>query len=148
MDGATLAAHRDAIYSRRMLARLLITPSWIVSLHARRFYTISAVFAVLLLPTVFVLVATNTFRPDLASELRLLAQILLVPLVAGAAILWVAMWYFWFSFDDSSAGNRTIWFFVMFGLAWIGAQLYFWVVYRAATRKESSSTMNATAASC
>ena len=61
-----------------------------------------------------------------------LAFIVLAPFVIigwlAVATLWVAMWYFWLSFDKNSSGRKFAWFVVLM-LAPLGTLIYFFAVY-------------------
>jgi len=60
----------------------------------------------------------------------LTVRLLLWPGILGTATLSVAMWYFWFSFDDSSWIKKAIWFFPLYFLLALGPALYYFFVYR------------------
>ena len=55
---------------------------------------------------------------------------LLYPEMAGAAVLWIGMWYFWFGFDSSHYFKKAIWFVLLGFLAPFGTILYYFFVYR------------------
>jgi hypothetical protein len=60
----------------------------------------------------------------------LLVKILLWPGVLGTGTLAVAMWYFWFTFDQSQWMKKTCWFLLLvLGLA-LGPMLYYFFAYR------------------
>jgi energy-converting hydrogenase Eha subunit G len=112
---------------------LPITRGWMVSRRAQRVYFCCAIanlylFAVLL----------GTFSAMAASGVVFLAdhsaaplvRILLWPGVVGAGILAIAMWYFWFSFDQSYWTKKACWFVVLIlGLA-LGPVIYYFFAYR------------------
>jgi hypothetical protein len=111
---------------------LPINRSWLFSLTAQRIYFVSALLALALTATLMGVhmamrvAGTRTLTRDAASVIRAL----LYPEVLGMAILWAAMWYFWFGFDRSHYFKRTIWFFLLFFVAPFGPLLYYFVVYR------------------
>jgi hypothetical protein len=110
---------------------LPITASWIVSRRAQRLYCGCAIanaglfrglvgMQVVLIPWSF-----NRF-----GIANLLVKAVLWPCIVGTAILWVAMWYFWFTFDRSGWVKRALWFAVMcLGFA-LGPPLYYIFGYR------------------
>jgi len=111
---------------------LPISRSWLFSLSARRIYLASALLALAYLATLVGVDAAMTasgisvLTPPAAS----LVRTLLYPEILGTALLWIAMWYFWFSFDRSNYLKRAIWFLVLFLFAPFGSALYYFVVYR------------------
>jgi RsiW-degrading membrane proteinase PrsW (M82 family) len=69
------------------------------------------------------------------SPFRHLAVRILIGAVGGAAawfgiILSKGMWTFWKEYDRSSAGVKTIWFWVMTICLWFGSAAYYHLVYR------------------
>jgi hypothetical protein len=111
---------------------LPITRGWLFSLTAQRIYFASAVLALALIATLvgvhmaMTAAGTRSLIPPASSVVR----ILLYPEVVGAAVLWVAMWYFWFAFDSSHYLKRAAWFLMLFLLAPFGPVLYYFFVYR------------------
>jgi hypothetical protein len=57
-------------------------------------------------------------------------QVLLWPGIAGAALLSIAMWYFWFGFDNSGWLKKAIWFVPLYLFILIGPAFYYFFVYR------------------
>jgi len=55
---------------------------------------------------------------------------LLYPEIAGVAVLWIGMWYFWFGFDSSHYFKKAMWFVLLGFLAPFGTILYYFFVYR------------------
>lgn len=114
---------------------LPITRSWLVSSTAQRIYIVSALLVVALLAT---LIGVNAAM--VASGARVLApsasavvRVLLFPEIAGEAVLWVAMWYFWFTFDRPHYLKRAAWFVLLFLVAPFGTVAYYFFVYRRRT---------------
>jgi hypothetical protein len=58
--------------------------------------------------------------------------------VAGAALLWVAMWYFWFSVDSSHFLKKAGWFVALFFIAPLGPVLYYFFVFRCYPREPNA----------
>jgi hypothetical protein len=118
---------------------LPIHRSWLFSLTAQRIYFVSALLTSALTATLMGVhmamraAGTTALTRDAASVIRML----LYPEVVGTAVLWAAMWYFWFGFDRSDYFRRAIWFFLLFFLAPFGPLLYYFVVYR---RRVSAQT--------
>ena len=69
---------------------------------------------------------TGRLTPAAAQFVRTL----LYPEIAGTALLWIAMWYFWFGFDSSHYLKKALWFVFLFFLAPFGTLIYYFVVYR------------------
>jgi len=111
---------------------LPINPAWVVSLVARRIYFACALLALALIATLtgvhvaMSAAGTAALTPAAAS----LVRTLLFPEIAGTAVLWVSMWYFWFGFDHSYYLKKAIWFLLLFFFAPFGPVLYYFVVYR------------------
>jgi hypothetical protein len=82
------------------------------------------------------LVGSNTLPPTTAALLRLV----LVPEVVGLALLWTAMLYFWFNFDQSSWLTRALWFPFIFLLLPYGLVLYHFFVYRKWTNNDRQTS--------
>ena len=55
---------------------------------------------------------------------------ILYPEIAGVAVLWIGMWYFWFGFDSSHYLKKAVWFVLLGFLAPFGTLLYYFLVYR------------------
>ena len=117
---------------------LPITRSWICSSLARKLYTACAVLALALIEmsvgtrAAQQVIGTKTLPPLTAGVLRIVP----IPEVVGVALLWVAMWYFWFGFDRSHWFKRALWFLLLFFLAPYGPVFYCFFVYRQQTLPE------------
>ena len=122
---------------------LPISRGWLFSKFARRTYFASALLALSLTATLIGAKAAIpaagavALNPAAAS----LVRTLLFPEVIGAAVLWVGMWYFWFSFDRSHYLIKALWFIFLFFLAPLGTVAYYFLVYRrrSAALEESGS---------
>ena len=116
---------------------LPITRSWIVSPTARRVYLVSAIFAAFFLPArLIVFMMARVLDPQDSGVLMLtLGRLFLVPCVFGSAMLWVAMWYHWFSFYQAGWVKKSAWFAAMFFLTPLGATFYYFFAYRPQTRE-------------
>jgi hypothetical protein len=107
-----------------MLRNYYINKEWIVSDTARRIYRIAASLSLALF---FFLMAVHI----IGGVPQALVPILKLPLLAGvlgAAVTMVAMEYFLFGFDNSSALKRVFWFCVML-FPPLGPSLYCFIVY-------------------
>lgn len=118
---------------------LRINKSWLLSRVAQRVYLIAACLSLLLLQYIVALyVAMAHFGEDAvfrAAGLQVLSRLVVPPGVLGATTLWVAMWYFWFNFDESSSNKRVVWFLLLL----IGLPvtlIYYAAVYRRSQRLE------------
>lgn len=105
-----------------------------MSLTARRIYFVCALLAISL-PAVFIAtrMALDTSGISAISAVPIAALVvrwLVFPGILGTAVLSVAMWYFWFSFDRSSWGKKMMWFLPLYLLVGIGPVLYYFFVYR------------------
>ena len=119
----------------KLLRPVLILPiprTWMVSRAARRVYLVCAVLALALSGTLVgtraaqSVIGSRTLPPTTALVLRLA----LIPEVIGSALLWVAMLYFWFGFDQSSWLKRALWFPFLFFFVPVALALYYLLVYR------------------
>ena len=72
----------------------------------------------------------------LTPSAALLLKFLLYPEIAGSAILWVAMLYFWFTFDHSRLLKRGLWFPFILLFIPVTLVLYYALVYRRAAAAE------------
>jgi hypothetical protein len=120
---------------------LPISRSWLFSRTAQRVYLVSALLALAFIATrigvhtAIAAAGTGALNARAASVVRML----LLPEIFGSAILWIGMWYFWFSFDQSPYLQKTIWFTLLFFLVPFSTVGYYFVVYR---RKLSASRAN------
>jgi len=128
---------------------LPISRTWMVSRVARCVYLVCSVLALALSGTLAgtfaaqAAIGSHTLPPATAAVLRLV----LIPEVFGTALLWVAMLYFWFDFDQSSWLKRAFWFaFIFFFFIPPALALYYFFVYRKWTRSDRQ-TSNVGAAS-
>jgi hypothetical protein len=116
-------------------ATMLILPisrAWMHSRAARRVYTVCAVLALALGGTLMGTHAAQAVigAETLPSPTAAVLKVVLIPEVIGTALLWVAMFYFWFGFDRSHWLARALWFCVISFLAPLGLALYCFFVYR------------------
>jgi len=131
------------VVSSRPMMILPISRNWLVSRTARRVYLICSVLTLALIGTLAgtraaqVVAKSQTLPSATAAILRLV----LIPEVIGASLLWVAMLYFWFNFDQSSWVHRALWFPFIFCFLPIGLVLYQFFVYRKWTRNDRQTPM-------
>ena len=117
---------------------LPISRTWMVSPAGRCVYLVCSVLALALSGTLAgtraaqAVVGSYTLPPATAAVLRLV----LIPEVFGTALLWVAMLYFWFGFDQSSWLKRALWFPLIFAFIPLALFLYHLFVYRKWTRND------------
>ncbi len=111
---------------------LPINRSWLFSPLAQRIYFASALLTLAFIATFLgvrmAMVAAGTNA--LVAPASAVARTLLYPEIAGVAVLWIGMWYFWFSFDSSHYLKKAIWFVLLGVLAPFGTILYYFFVYR------------------
>jgi hypothetical protein len=111
---------------------LPISRSWLFSRIAQRIDFASAVLSFALIATVIgvhtamAMAGTRKLTAPASSVVR----VLLSPEVVGAAVLWIAMWYFWFGFDRAHYMKRATWFLILFFFAPLGPAFYYFFVYR------------------
>jgi hypothetical protein len=116
------------------LVYLPITKGWIISCIARKTYFGCALAAFALYGVVFAgnlalrTVGARSF--EVSPTVATLVEGMLVPGIVGASLLYIAMWYFWFNYDDSGLFKRTVWFLFLYFLFPIGSALYYFLVYR------------------
>jgi len=60
----------------------------------------------------------------------LVVRVLLWPGIVGAALLSIAMWYFWFGFDNSAWLRKAVWFVPLYLFFAVGPAFYYFFVYR------------------
>ena len=107
-----------------MLRNYYINPEWIVSATARKVYRIAAILS---LGMIFSLVAVR-FMGGVPPRFLPMAKMLLFAGVVGTATTAVAMEYYLFGFDTSSAWKKAFWFCLML-VPPFGPALYCFVVY-------------------
>jgi hypothetical protein len=117
---------------------LPITRSWMLSRRARQVYTVCAVLNLIFVGTVIGTRTAQEFAhvatlPPLTDALL---TVVWIPGIAATALLWVAMFYFWFGFDQSHWMTRALWFVALFFFAPYGPALYCFFVYRRRTSSE------------
>lgn len=105
----------------RMLRYYYINKEWIVSRTARQVYRMAASLSLAL----FLIVVVRPFTPE---GLLPIVRLLLLAAVLGTAITIVAMEYFLFGFDNSSALKKVFWFGLML-VPPLGPALYCFIVY-------------------
>ena len=111
---------------------LPISKGWVLSRAAKRVYLASAIAAIYLVGVFIAEVSAVTASgvSEASPAALLLIKILLWPGVVGTALLCIAMWYFWFNYDDSTWWRKAAWFFFLYLLIPVGPILYYFFVYR------------------
>jgi len=107
-----------------MLRYYYINKEWIVSNTARRIYRVAAFLSLGL----FALLVAAKVAGGVRESVAPLASLIFRVGVLGAAVTMVAMEYFLFGFDDSSAIKKAFWFCVML-FPPLGPSLYCLIVY-------------------
>ena len=107
-----------------MLRYYYINKEWIVSRTARRIYRIAASLSLAL----FLMLVARPFAGSIPEGLIPIVRLLLLGGVLGTATTIVAMEYFLFGFDNSSALKKVFWFGVML-FPPLGPALYCFIVY-------------------
>lgn len=111
---------------------LPISRSWLFSRTAQLVYLVSALLALALTATLIgvrtAIVAAGAGALNAAAAS--LVRTLLLPEIAGAAVLWAGMWYFWFTFDRSHYLRKAVWFALLFFAVPLGTVAYYFLVYR------------------
>lgn len=117
---------------------LPITRNWSYSRTAQNVYLGCAVLSFALVAT---LVGVHLAMPlsgvaPLNAPARMLINVILLPEILGTALLWTAMWYYWFSFDRSHYFKRFLFSLLLLFVAPFGTLLYYFVVYRRSVGQE------------
>ncbi|HXZ42640.1 MAG TPA: hypothetical protein VEG68_18015 [Terriglobales bacterium] len=107
-----------------MLRNYYINKEWMLSAGACRVYRASAVLS----GALFLLIIALPFVGQVRESLLPIMRLFVLVGVLGAAITIVAMEYFLFGFDKSSALKRLFWFLVML-FPLLGPSLYCFIVY-------------------
>ena len=107
-----------------MLRHYYINRGWMVSIAARRVYRVATSLSLALF-FVFLAMGLTEAIPD--ALIPVLKAVILAG-VLGSATTMVAMEYFLFGFDNSSAMKKVFWFCVML-LPQVGPALYCFLVY-------------------
>lgn len=111
---------------------LPISRGWLLSRNAQHVYLGCAVLTLALIAT---LIGVRLAVPAagviaLNRQARSLVRFLLLPEILGSGLLWVAMWYFWFSFDRSHYLKKAGSFILLFFLPPFGTLIYYCLTYR------------------
>ena len=121
------------LYPPKMLY-LPISRSWIVSPRAQQVYLACALSNLALLAflvgTPMAVAAGGGVWFSVSPLVAFVIRVLLWPCLVGTALLRIAMWYFWFTFDDSASLKKGIWFVPLYLVIAIGPVLYYFFVYR------------------
>jgi NADH:ubiquinone oxidoreductase subunit 6 (subunit J) len=107
-----------------MLRNYYINKEWMLSVTASRVYRASAVLS----GALFLLIIALPFVAQVRESFLPIMRLFVFVGALGAAITIVAMEYFLFGFDNSSALKRLFWFLVML-LPLLGPSLYCFIVY-------------------
>ena len=107
-----------------MLRYYYINREWIVSRMARRIYRTAASLSLAL----FLTLMARPFADAIPEGLLPIVKLLLLAGVLGTGTTIVAMEYFLFGFDKSSALKKVFWFGFML-LPLLGPALYCFIVY-------------------
>jgi hypothetical protein len=113
---------------------LPITKAWIVSGTARRLYFVCALGAFSFFGG-FIAIraamgASGVSSLDVSPAAGLLVRVLLFPSILGTALLSVAMWYFWFAFDNSGWLRKAFWFLPLYLSSQSALFAIYFFVYR------------------
>jgi hypothetical protein len=88
------------------------------------------VFFGVLIASITAFNAAGNASPDGIRTAGFIVRLLLWPGIVGTALLSIAMWYFWLSFDNSGWWKKAIWFLPLYFLLPFGPALYYFFVYR------------------
>ncbi len=119
-------------FTKDFVFSLPISKQWIVSITARRLYTLTSAFSLAFGVFLIAMQAVgggSAERITESSSLVLLLRAVVLIGVVATATLWVAMWYFWFGFDDSHLLKKALWFLLLW-FAFPSPALYCLMVYR------------------
>ncbi len=126
---------------------LPISRSWILSLRAQRVYFCCALLSFALSGTWIGTRAAQVLaqHSGVSASVANLLRVAFFAEALGAALLWVAMLYFWFGFDRSSWLKRAFWF-IFLGTVPVSPffwALYYFLVYRKQMSRETSAPISA-----
>jgi hypothetical protein len=107
-----------------MLRNYYVNKEWILSYAARRIYRVAAGLSLAL----FFFILVVRFIGGVPDALVPVLKLPLFVCVLGAAITMVAMEYFLFGLDNSSALKKVFWFLVLL-FPPLGPALYCFIVY-------------------
>lgn len=132
-----------------VLSSFPISPSWLISSHARRIYSIAALaavayFGIRITIEVAVLFAGGSLA-DLPA-LRLFLYILMFPGIVGISLVWVAMWFFWGRYHPADSIGKGAWLLVLLLMGPFGSLLYLAFVYRRSPLFKANTTVQSTTA--
>jgi|SRR5262249_53714255 len=112
---------------------LPLKKAWIISCAARRVYFVCALVALWLVGGVMgrdaALGASGIRTLQGFPTTSLIVRLLLWPGILATALLSIAMWYFWYGFDNSGWLKKAIWFLPLYFLLAIGPAFYYFFVY-------------------
>jgi hypothetical protein len=116
---------------------LPISHNWLLSDTAQHVYLACAILTLALLAT---LAGTHAALGASGAEMlnshaRSIVRFLLLPEITGTALLWAAMWYFWFGFDQSHYVKKALFFVLLFLVVPLGTLLYYFICYRRLVRQ-------------
>ena len=111
---------------------LPISSSWILSRTAERVYLCCAISSLALSGTWIGTLLAQVLAGNLllTSEISAFLHVIFLMETLGAAVLWVAMLYFWLGFDQSSWFRRALWLVVLMSVLPFFWALYYFLVYR------------------
>lgn len=114
------------------MLHLPISRGWLFSGVAQRIYLGCAILTFALIAT---LIGVSLAMPlagaaSLNPPARVVVKVLLLPEILGTASLWIAMWYYWLSFDRSHYLKKFVSLLLLFFLAPFGTLFYYFIVYR------------------
>jgi len=97
-----------------------------------------AAFSAILLTALFLFfnIADEDLRVNIVDRvnesvvLSSIVGLLITPVIFATGYLYVAMWIYLAVIDDSSPEDKIIWFILMVFGIWLGAIIYYFVVYR------------------
>jgi len=110
---------------RFFLRNRVLRDDWLVSRRASRFFFISAICVIALIP-VFAGAVDSTKMSFLH---RVPWAILGIVGPVAIFVLWLGMWAYWVRLDDSSHWAKRAWFLVLLLGFWYGSVLYYFFAY-------------------
>lgn len=131
-----------------MLFRLYISRNWIVSSTARRVYLVASICSLSLIGSLIAIAMAisgtgRTFAEVNAATVVVVYALLLIGVV-WAAILRVAMLYYWYGFDLSGSGAKLFWLVGMLLFGPFAEIVYHFAVYRRRTGSSLSRSSRVT----
>jgi hypothetical protein len=132
-----------------MYQTLTVSDSWLVSATAKKVYVAAAALTVFFFGLLFTITFASLLAGGSLAQAPLVAsalKTLLFVCILGTALLWIAMWYFWYRFHPSEKMSKALWAGLLLISGPIGALAYFLAVYLRSPEVRSNAKAQAATA--